>query len=470
MDDVRGNSAPRSAALTRLLVETSLGIRHDELPEAVRAVARDCLVDWLACAFAALDEPVSGIVAAAAREEGGNAQATLVGRPWRGTVSQAALVNGTASHALDYDDVNLSVPGHMSVAILPGLLALAEHRGCAPANVIAAFVGGYEFACRVGTLVEPAHYANGFHATATIGCLGAAMACAHLLELPAVQACHAVGVAATQAAGLKAMFGSMAKPLHAGLASQAGLRAALLAEKGFVARADILECEQGYAGVHGADFHLERALAMPAGGFHILNNLFKFHAACYSTHSTIEAIAALRRMHGIDPDSVSRIEVVAGEGCSICNIQDPATAMEAKFSLRATAAFAMLGIDTSGLEVWGRVTDSSVAAMLGRVRVELVPGRGLSDSSVTVVYGDAQRAALTYDCGEPIADKAAQSAKVAAKFRAIAGPAIGDTRAEQILSLATAFERQQDIHALMRLCGEAVAAQAIRPSCAPRSG
>jgi 2-methylcitrate dehydratase PrpD len=454
MHDVPGDSAPGSESLTRFLVEKALGIRHDILPEPVRMVARDCLVDWLACGFAGLGEPVSGIVAATVREEGGNAQATLLGLPGRYTLSQAALVNGTVAHALDYDDVNLSVPGHMSVTILPGLLALAEHRGSPPADVIAAFVAGYELACAVGTLVEPAHYANGFHATATIGCLGAAMACAHLLKLPVVQACHAVGVAATQAAGLKAMFGSMAKPLHAGLASQAGLRAALLAEKGFVSRPDILECEQGFARVHGGDFHLERALARPRAGFHILNNLFKFHAACYSTHSTIEAIAALRYSHTIDVESVSRIEVVAGEGCSVCNIQSPGTAVEAKFSLRAAAAFAMLGVDTSSLQIWARVTDPSVADMLGRVRVDLVPHMSLSDAAVTIVQRDGRRSTLAYDSGEPIADKAAQSAKVLAKFRAISRPVLGDARMEQILSLLASFERQQSVLPLMRLCGE----------------
>ncbi|OZI18684.1 hypothetical protein CAL26_13325 [Bordetella genomosp. 9] len=442
----------KDASLTRLLVERALALRHDALPADVRIVARDCLVDWLGCAFAALDEPVSGIVDALAREEGGHGQATVLGRAWRGTTAQAALVNGTMSHALDYDDVNLSVPGHMSAAILPALLALAEQRGRAPADVIAAFVAGYEFACAIGTLVEPAHYANGFHATGTIGCLGAAVACAHLIGLSPVQASHAVGVAATQAAGLKAMFGSMAKPLHAGLASQGGLRAALLAEKGFVSRTDILECRQGYAAVHGQDFHVGLATSPPASGFHILNNLFKFHAACYSTHSTIEAIAALRSAHGIAADQVARIEVVAGEGCSICNIQAPATALEAKFSLRATAAFAMLGIDTGSLRTWERFSDPSVAAMLAKVAVRLVPGMSLSDSTVTILHGADMSSTLTYDCGVPIDDKAAQSEKVFAKFRAVAQPALGEAGVAEVLARMASFDRQPDLRELMRRC------------------
>lgn len=449
MDGPGGGAPP----LTRLLVERALARRHEDLPADVRRVARDCLADWLGCAFAAVDEPVSAIVAETAREEGGQAQATVLGRPWRGSLAQAALVNGTASHALDYDDVNLSVPGHMSVAILPGLVALAEHRGSPPRDVIAAFVAGYEFACAVGTLVEPAHYAGGFHATATIGSLGTAVAGAHLLGLSALPACHAVGIAATQAAGLKAMFGSMAKPLHAGLAAQAGLRAALLADKGFISRPDILECRQGFAQAHGADFHAERALSVPEGGFHLLHNLFKFHAACYSTHSTIEAVASLRRAHGIEAGAVSRIEVVAGEGCSICNIQHPATALEAKFSLRAAAAFAMLGVDTASLDIWGRVTEPAVAGMLDRVDVRLVAGMSLSESVVTVAHGRGRAVSLAWDCGQAMADRAAQSERVLAKFAALARPALGEARTEGILGLLASFEGQADLRGLMRRCG-----------------
>src|ERR1700761_4712733 len=149
--------AALSVDLTRRLVDRSLGIRHDALPADIRRIARDCLTDWLACAFAGVDEPVSKIVLEAAREEGGHAQATMLGQSWKGSVQQAALVNGTMSHALDYDDVNLTVPGHMSAAIIPALFALAESRRASAADYLAAFVAGHEFAGSIGTLVEPAH-------------------------------------------------------------------------------------------------------------------------------------------------------------------------------------------------------------------------------------------------------------------------------------------------------------------------
>jgi 2-methylcitrate dehydratase PrpD len=446
--------AQAGSGLTARLVGRSLATRWDDLPPDVRRVARDCLADWLACTLAGLAEPASEIVVAQALDEGGHPQASFIGRAARGSLLQAALVNGTASHALDYDDVNLSVPGHLSVAILPAVLALAEHLDADVRSLLAAFVAGYEFACRVGCLVEPAHYANGFHATATIGGLGSAVACSHLLGLDLPQACEAVGLAATQAAGMKAMFGTMTKPLHAGLAAQGGLRAALLARRGLSSRADVLECHQGFAALHGRDFHVEPAQAAPAGGFHILANLFKFHAACYSTHSTIEAVARLRCATAL-PLPLPQPEVIhvtVGEGSSICNIASPTTALEAKFSLRAAAAFAWLGIDTSSLHTWGRVTDPEVVGVRDRVEVELVPGMGLSEAVVRIRMPDGQDVQCEHDCGVPPADKAEQSARVDAKFLALVGDVLGPPAAHAMLAELDREGPRRDVSALVGQC------------------
>jgi 2-methylcitrate dehydratase PrpD len=420
------------AGLAARLLERTCFSGYAGLPPDVQRVAQDCLTDWLACTLAGLSEPAAVIVSASALEEGAHAQASFVGRGVRGSVSQAALVNGTASHALDFDDVNLAVPGHLSVVILPAVLALAEHRAATGAQTLAAFVAGYEFACRVGRLVEPAHYANGHHATATIGCLGAAVASSWMLGLDPDQTCHAVGLAATQAAGMKSMFGTMAKPLHAGLASRAGLQAAQLAARGFTSRMDALECREGFAALRGQDLRVDDALADPPGGFHLLGNLFKFHAACYSTHATIEAVTALRLEHGLRPQDVDSIRVMAGLGCSICNIAEPQTDLEAKFSLRATAAFALLGLDTSGLQAWGRAVDPDVVAVRDRVWVELVPERSLSDAEVRMRLHDGTELRRFHDCGIPLADKLAQSRRVREKFLALSAPVVGPERAQAL--------------------------------------
>jgi 2-methylcitrate dehydratase PrpD len=440
------------AGISAWLVEQALALRVDNLSADALMVARGCVTDWLACSFAGLNEPVATILAASIAEEGGKQQATLIGKNEPGTLLQAALYNGALSHALDYDDVNLAVPGHMSAAILPAVIALAEYRGASGEQLLTAFASGYEAACQIGRLVEPAHYTNGFHATATIGGIGASIACARLLGLTAEQTCHAVGIAATQSAGLKAMFGSMTKPLHAGLAAQAGMRAALYAKRGMCSRTDSIECDLGFARTHGGDFNIEAALSEPKGQWHLTHNLFKFHAACYSTHSTIEAVTILRQANKLTPDSVESISVLAGEGCSICNIQQPTTGLEAKFSLRVAAAFALLDIDTSDLHSWNRVTQPAVESIRQRVQVKLVAGMSLSESLVSMKVTDGRRLEQHFDCGKPSPDKHAENRKLRSKFKALVTPVAGSHKTLALLDVLGKLEQQSNLGQMLKLC------------------
>src|SRR3954465_13498731 len=304
-----GDLAIRTQAtgLTRDLAARASAVSYDTLPEPVRALARQCVLDYYGVALAGADDPLVTILLDELAEAGGTQQASLIGHSSLLPALSAALVNGAAGHALDYDDVNLAMPGHPSVAILPGLLALAETRRSSGREVITAFVAGYETACRIGSAPRPGHYDLGFHATGTVGCFGAAAACARLLGLDAEATARALGIAGTQGGGLKPQFGTMGKPFHAGKASQNGLLAARLAARGFSSHPDLVECEQGFALTHGPDFNPEAALAEPANGFHIHANLFKYHAACYLTHGPIECARSLREEHGIAPDQVARM-------------------------------------------------------------------------------------------------------------------------------------------------------------------
>ena len=317
--------------LTRMLSAQAHTLTYADIPDDARAWARQCLLDYVACAVAGAREELTEILLDEMVEQGGGPVATVVGHAARLPALSAALVNGAASHALDFDDVNLAMPGHPSVAILPGLLALAEQRGSTGADVLTAFVAGYELQCRIGRTIAPGHYdVLGFHATATVGSFGAAAACAHLLGLDEEKFALALGIAGTQAAGLKSMFGTMCKPLHAGKASYHGLFAAKLAARGFTSRADVLECAQGFARTHSADFHPERATATPPGGWHIRNNLFKYHAACYMTHAPIEAARKLREQYGVTPEQVEGIRLRLDAACDrICNIPAPRAAHRA---------------------------------------------------------------------------------------------------------------------------------------------
>src|SRR5437660_264041 len=293
--------------LTRTLAAQASTVTYDALPEPVRELARQCVLDYYGVALAGADDPLATILLDELAEAGGAAQASIIGHQAKLPALSAALVNGAIGHALDYDDVNLAMPGHPSVAILPGLIALAEQRNSTGREVVAAFVAGYETACRIGMALRPGHYDRGFHATGTVGAFGAAAACAHLLGLDAEATARALGIAGTQAAGLKPQFGTMCKPFHAGKASQNGLLAARLAARGFSSRTDLVECVQGFAATHGPDFHPEAALAEPPNGFHIYANLFKYHAACYMTHAPIECGRELREKHGVTPDAIADI-------------------------------------------------------------------------------------------------------------------------------------------------------------------
>src|SRR6202011_5508328 len=201
--------------------------------------------------------------------------------------------------------------------------------------------------------VSPGHYRRGFHATATAGSFGSAAACARLIGLSPEATATAFGIAGTQAAGLKSMFGTMCKPFHAGKAAQNGLLAASLAARGFSSRSDALECAQGFAATQSSDFRHERALADPPGGYHLRGNLFKYHAACYLTHAPIECARKLRRDHALDPRSVREAALKVDAGASkVCHILAPKTGLEVKFSLRLTTAMALAGIDTARLAAY----------------------------------------------------------------------------------------------------------------------
>ena len=422
--------------LTRQIVRCTRTLTHAALPAEARALARQCMHDAIAVALAGADDELVRILRAELEEAGGTPQARVWGSDLRLPAGAAALLNGTMAHALDYDDVNLAMPGHPTTAILPAVLALAEARGATGAEMLTAFVVGYETACRIGLVLQPGHYDGlGFHATGTIGTFGAAAGCAHLLGLDEDQTLHALGIAATQAAGLKSMFGTMCKPLHAGKAAQNGLLAAKLAARGFTARPDSLECVQGFARTHSPDFHPDAALADPAGGFHIRANLFKYHAACYLTHAGIEAARTLRAQPGVTAERIAAITLrVDANTDRVCNIAAPATGLEAKFSHRLTAAMALAGLETSALDSFTAAvaTDPRITALRDKVSVELLPGFGTTHAAMDIRLVDQTTLSAEHDAGIPAADVAQQGARIRAKFDGLTAPILGATQAARL--------------------------------------
>jgi 2-methylcitrate dehydratase PrpD len=446
-----------SDGLTRALAEQARTLSYTDLPDDVRMLARQCVLDYVACTLAGAKDELTDILLAEAQEQGGGPIATVIGHSTRLPVLSAALVNGTASHALDFDDVNMAMTGHPSVVLLSALLAVAEERGSSGRDVLTAFVAGYELQCRLGLLLAPGHYnVLGFHATGTLGSFGAATACAHLLGLDAEKFATALGIAGTQAAGLKSMFGTMCKPLHAGKAAYHGLLAARLAQRGFTSRGDVLECPQGFARTHSPDFNPADALAEPPGGFHIRNNLFKYHAACYMTHAPIEAARKLREQHGLTPDSIARIRLSLDETCDrICNIPAPRTGLEAKFSLRLTTAMALAGVNTGGLASYSEATavDPTLIALRDKVEFNFQNGRPNTIADLELVLTDGRRVTATHDSGVPATDIAEQGRRLEEKFTSLAEPILGAATTRDLVDQIGRFDALRDLRGVMRMCG-----------------
>lgn len=443
-------------ALTASLVGQSRATRFDRLPDDLVTITEQCMLDYIGVALAGASEPASEIIYAELAEQGGAGKAHVIGRgSARLPAVSAALANGTAAHALDYDDVNLAMLGHPSVAILPGLLALGEELHASGPDIITAFVAGYELQCRLGRLLAPSHYDNGFHSTGTLGTFGAAAACARLMELDAVQTAHALGIAGTQAAGLKSMFGTMCKPLHAGKAAANGLLAARMARRGFDSRPDILEIAQGFSATHSPDYNPSEALAIPAGGAHLIANLFKYHAACYLTHATIEATRRLRLEHGLLAENIRAVHLRLDRSCDrVCNILEPRTGLETKFSLRHCCAMALAGVDTAALSSYSDAgaNDPALAALRQKINVDFVSGWPNSITEVEIILVDGCSVSARHDSGVAATDLIDQGRRLNFKFHALTSPILGNDKARRIAASIGQIHMHDDISELVRAC------------------
>jgi 2-methylcitrate dehydratase PrpD len=435
---------------TAAIIRLSRAAAQD-IPPSTHAMARLCLLDWLGLALAGMREPVSRLLLDGACAEGARATASILGEGRRFSARQAALVNGVAGHALDYDDVNLAMNVHPTAVLMPAILALAQTRHLSGTAMIEAFVVGYEAAGLIGRLMARSHYARGFHATGTIGCFGATAACAQLIGLSEEATARAYGLAGSQAAGLKAQFGTMAKPLHAGRAAEAGVMAALWAERGMTARPDVLEARQGFAATQS-----DGLTGAPTWeGYELDRNLFKFHAACFGTHGTLEAIGALRKL-GVQAQQVRAIRLrVHAALDQMCNIPAPRSGLEAKFSLRFNAALAISGADTADIATYA---DGIIGRPgLDRIRRTTSVEFGGADwpedlTEVTIELQDGSIIVHQHDMSAPPGDLPAQAARLRTKFHALAAPIIGEERAFILRSATEAIERSSNrfpSHALL---------------------
>jgi len=277
---------------------------------------------------------------------------------------ETALRIGTASHALDYDDLSWEMDGHPSVTLIPPLLALAAETDASGKDLITAYASGFEVECAIANPISPEHYEEGWHATSTFGTFGAAMAAANLLNLDAEETKRALNLAASMPSGLKCNFGSMTKPLHAGLCSRSGVTAVKLAANGFTADSAAISGDRGFWDLYGPN---ERS-AFSIGDRWVIQDKginVKSYPCCYFTHTAIAAAQTLVQ-DTIDPTNVDHVEILASQGASdALHHANPSTGLEAKFSMEYAVASAIVR-DRVGL---GSFQDSAIAdPMVQQVR------------------------------------------------------------------------------------------------------
>jgi 2-methylcitrate dehydratase PrpD len=319
--------------------------RFEQIPREAVDAAKGAILDGLGVALAGVSEPSSKMISQYVRRAGGRPEAGVIGHGFKTSADRAALANGTLMHALDYDDVSTAMGGHPTAPVLPAVLALGQATGASGREALAAYILGVEVAIRIGQGLGARHYNRGWHATATLGTLGAAAAACKLLGLDVGGTRRALGIAASEAGGLRQNFGTMTKPFHAGNAARSGLVAALLAREGFTADENILEAPFGFCSVLGEGYDpaaMTRSLGHP---FAIVSPglEMKPYPCCRVAHRAIDAMLYLVSQHHFSQEEVVEVECATSpQSPRILIHSHPRSGLEGKFSMEYCMAIAII--------------------------------------------------------------------------------------------------------------------------------
>jgi 2-methylcitrate dehydratase PrpD len=340
---------------TQHVVDYIVSSRFDAIPPQAFAVAKGAMQDCVGVALAGARQPAGAIPAEWARQAAGTGKSTVWGGELKTSAHDAALVNGTAAHALDYDDVTWGLIGHPSVSLVPAAFALGEALGASGREVLHAYVVGFEVMAKLGRTTQPRHSLDGgWHATGTIGAFGATAACCRLLGLDAERTAHALGIVYSMTSGNVSNFGTMCKPLHAGLAARNGVEAALWAQAGFTSLPHPFDGPRSFHEVYSRGLPADMAPLAELGKSYELvvrGVVIKPYPCGVALHPAIDAVHALKQEHEFTAD-----DIVSGEAGvtkytfdKLCYLV-PQTGLEAKFSMPYTIARAILddsvGFDT----------------------------------------------------------------------------------------------------------------------------
>jgi 2-methylcitrate dehydratase PrpD len=423
-----------------------------DLPAKALHEGKRGVLDWLGCALAGAHHPTLDHLLGVLQEVGGRAQATVFARSLRLGLLEAPLANGLAAHVLDFDDTHMGgVVLHTSSPVLAALFALVERRPVGGAAFLLAYVAGFEAGVRTGQ-TAPGHYKGGWHLTGTLGSIAAAVAGGKLLDLDAPRLTHAMGIGATQAAGMQQNRGTMCKSLHAGRAASNGVLAALLAERGFDSSSEIIEGKRGYCRIYSDVARPEALLDELGTRWEITRNGHKPYACGVVLHPVIDAVIALRTKYSIDPATVEAIELRGHPMLlSTTGVEAPTTGLQSKFSVYHSAAVAMIdGAARIPQYRDQRALDPTVIALRRKVVVTTDDSLGKDQAEAVVVIRGARHRVFiqhaTGTCDNPMSDEA-----IEAKFMDNALPVIGADRANKLRDLVWGLERVGDVRELIAL-------------------
>ncbi len=438
--------------VTRDLARFIVGSHWRDIPREVRHEAKRALLNWLGCAIGGCRDAAVDTALAALREFAGPPQATVLGRGERLDILNAALVNAIGSNNLDFDDTHLRTVIHPTVPVACALTALVEHTPATGAQLLHAFILGVETECRIGIAVSPAHYDIGWHITATCGVFGAAAACGKILQLDERQMAWALGIAATQASGLTAMLGSMAKTYNIGHAARNGLAAALFAAKNFTSSDRGIEAPRGFAHALSPRCNLDAITDHLGATWELANNAYKTYPCGIVVHPVIDACLQLRSEHAIAPSAIERIDLrVHPLALKLTGNPTPRDGLEAKLSLQHGAAVAFI-FGAAGVREFtdACARDPSVAALRARVAVtqDAAIATDAANVAVTLTNGAQHHQWIAHALGSlarPLRD-----ADIEAKFRTLAEWGFSTCNAYDVIELVWSFDNIREAATLAR--------------------
>ncbi len=434
----------------------------------ISANARDkgaqCFIDCIGCMLAGSREPAPQHALTYAKCMGGNPNATVVGSGWKTSPYLAAMINGISAHVLDYDDVSASMTGHPSAVVVPAVLAAGEVRQISGEAALEAYILGVEVACAISRGLNPKHYSKGWHTTSTLGIFGATAAVSKILGLNRLQIINALGIAASEASGLKINFGTMTKSFHAGQAAAKGLQAAYLAAEGFTSSNVAFEGDAGFYKVTSTECDIHR-IAQSMGNpfeFDSPGISLKPYTSCKGTHNGIDASIFLANQYNLQPEDIERILCgVLPIANNILIYPKPATGLEGKFSMNFCVALALANRAVKMDDFTDEIVNSPrLQDLAAKVRMMVDPElsatgtfRGTWDTKVTVTTRDGREYSKRVDHAKGDPGNPLTVQEVLSKYADCAGKVLNADKvhksAAMLSTLSEVVNLQNVLHVLV---------------------